>query len=76
MFEKLALDHLGRKVAALGEPFQLFFRPAELAETMRTLGFRDIEDMGADELNARYLSNRTDGLRLRGGIGRLMRARN
>ena len=76
VFEKLALDHLGRKVAALGEPFQLFFRPAELAETMRTLGFRDIEDMGADELNARYLSNRTDGLRLRGGIGRLMRARN
>jgi len=76
VFEKLALDHLGRKVAALGEPFQLFFRPAELAETLRTLGFRDIEDMGADELNARYLSNRTDGLRLRGGIGRLMRARN
>jgi O-methyltransferase involved in polyketide biosynthesis len=76
VFEKLALDHLARKVAAMGEPFQLFFRPAELAETMRSLGFGEIEDVGKDELNARYLGERTDRLRLRGGIGRLMRARN
>jgi methyltransferase (TIGR00027 family) len=75
VFEKLALDHLGRKVAAMGEPFQLFFRPGELAATMRRLGFDDIEDVGRDELNARYLGNRSDGLRLRGGIGRLIRAR-
>ena len=74
LFEKLALDHLSRKVAALGEPFQLFFRPAELAATMRRLGFNEIEDVGKDELNARYLANRADRLRLRGGIGRLMRA--
>jgi methyltransferase (TIGR00027 family) len=73
-FEKLALDHLGRKVAALGEPFQLFFRPAELAATMRRLGFTEIEDVGQDELNTRYLSASADRLRLRGGIGRLMRA--
>jgi len=76
VFERLALDHLGRKVAAMGEPFQLFFRPAELAATMRRLGFGDLEDVGRDELNARYLKDRADGLRLRGGIGRLMRARN
>jgi methyltransferase (TIGR00027 family) len=74
MFEKLALDHLGRKVAAIGEPFQLFLRPADLATMMRRLGFCAIEDLGRDELNARYLSNRMDGLRLRGGIGRLLRA--
>jgi len=76
VFERLALDGLARKVASIGEPFQLFFRPAELAETMRRLGFREIEDMGRDELNARYLKDRADGLRLRGGIGRLLRARN
>ena len=75
LFEKLALDHLGRKVAAVGEPFQLFFRPAELAATMHRSGFHEIEDVGSDDLNARYLASRTDGLKLRGGIGRLMRAR-
>jgi len=75
VFEKLALDHLERKVASLGEPFQLFFRRAELRATMRRLGFGDLEDVGSDDLNARYLSDRADGLRLRGGIGRLLRAR-
>lgn len=75
VFEKLALDRLERKVAALGEPFQLFFRPVELAAAMQRLGFGGIEDVGRDELNARYLRDRTDGLRLRGGIGRLLRAR-
>lgn len=74
-FERLALDRLAHKVAAMGEPFQLFFRPAELAATMRALGFGELEDVGRDELNARYLSNRADGLRLRSGIGRMMRAR-
>ena len=76
VFERIALDHLGRKVAAIGEPFQLFFRPAELAARMRTLGFADMEDVGKDELNAKYLRDRQDGLRLKGGIGRLLRARN
>ena len=76
IFEKLALDHLGRKVAAMGEPFQLFFRPAELHDTMHRLGFRDLEDLGKDGLNSRYLHDRGDKLRLRGGIGRLIRARN
>ncbi len=75
ILEKVALDHLAKKVASLGEPFQLFFRPKELAERMRRFGFSDIEDMGRDELNARYFANRSDGLRVRGGAGRLMRAR-
>lgn len=76
VFEKLALDHLGKKVASLGEPFQLFFRPAELREAMSGMGFTNIEDVGRDELNARYLKDRADGLRVRGGIGRILRARN
>jgi methyltransferase (TIGR00027 family) len=74
-FERVALDHLRRKVAAMGEPMQLYFRPSELAETMKRLGFGEMEDVGRDELSARYLSGRADGLRLRGGIGRIMRAR-
>lgn len=75
LFEKMALDQLSRKVASLGEPFQLFFRPAELQTAMAKLGFSDIEDMGSDELNIRYLAGRGDGLKLRGGVGRLLRAR-
>jgi methyltransferase (TIGR00027 family) len=75
LFEKLALDQLERKVAAMGEPFQLFFRTAELKAIMTRLGFNDIEDLGSDDLNARYLAGRGDGLKLRGGIGRLLRAR-
>ena len=75
IFEKLALDHLAKKVAGMGEPLQLFFRPPELAATMRRLGFAELEDVGRDELNARYLGRRADSLTLRGGIGRLMRAR-
>jgi hypothetical protein len=59
----------------MGEPFRLFFRPADLAATTRRLGFAELEDVGREELNARYLSDRADGLRLRGGIGRIMRAR-
>jgi methyltransferase (TIGR00027 family) len=76
VFERIALDHLGRKVAAMGEPFQLFFKPAELASLMGRLGFEGLEDVGTHELNTRYLQNRQDKLHLRSGIGRLMRARN
>ena len=74
LFEKMALDHLSKRVASLGEPFQLFFRRAELAAFMHSIGFNDTEDLGAEELNSRYLSNREDRLKLRGGVGRLFRA--
>jgi methyltransferase (TIGR00027 family) len=76
LMERMALDRLGKKVAAIGEPFQLFFTREQLAATMRQCGFQDLEDMGREELNARYLRDRADGLRVRGGIGRLLRARN
>ncbi len=58
----------------MGEPFQLFFRPVELAATMRQFGFHEIEDLSSDDLNTRYpAGRRADRLKLRGGIGRLMR---
>lgn len=75
VFERIALDHLSRKVEAVGEPFRLFFRPAELAAILHRVGFPSVEDLGPAELNARYLHEREDGLKLRGGIGRLVRAR-
>lgn len=71
---RLALRVLSRRVAAAGEPFQTFFDPDELRRRLTSFGFRSITDLGADELNARYFSDRMDGLCVRGDVGRLIAA--
>lgn len=71
-FEKLAHDSLASRVALAGEPFQLFFTPAEMATELTA--FHTIEDLGSDEINARYFAGRTDSLRLLGSAGRLVSA--
>ena len=73
--EQAALDDMASRVARAGEPFRLFFQPATLHESLRDLGFREIEDLGAPEIHARYFSGRSDGLGLRAGAGHLIRAR-
>jgi methyltransferase (TIGR00027 family) len=67
-------DALSKRVAAAGEPFQTFFNPRTLEGQMARIGFQSIEDLGADELNARYFGDRADGLRVMGTLARLMRA--
>jgi methyltransferase (TIGR00027 family) len=69
------LEALAARVAASGEPFQTFFDPPELQEELRRMGFASFEDLGKEEINARYFSGRSDGLRTGGGAGRLMKAR-
>jgi len=71
---RLALDAMMRRVAAAGEPFRTFFDPASLAERLRGMGYRSIDDLGADEINARYFKHRADKLRVIGRLGRLMSA--
>jgi methyltransferase (TIGR00027 family) len=71
---RIALDAVSRRVARAGEPFRTFFEPAALAERLRGIGFASVEDLGADEINARYFKNRPDKLRIMGRIGRLMSA--
>ena len=39
-----------------------------------SLGFRRTEFLDREQLNARYFNHRTDGLRVRGGLGHLMAA--
>ena len=73
--ERLVLDALAARVAAAGEPFRLFFEPVKLAAQLRALGFSHIEDLGSQELNARYFSSRSDGLQLKANLGRLLYAR-
>ncbi len=70
--EKLAHDSLAARVQLAGEPFQLFFTPTEIAAELTHL--RNIEDIGSAEINARYFTNRTDDLKLRGSSGRLLSA--
>ena len=71
LVEQLMLDSLSARVALAGEPFQLFFTPAQLAEELEWLGLRVVEDLDSTALTARYLAGRKDGLLLRGRAGRI-----
>jgi len=70
--QRIALDVLAARVAAAGEPFQLSFDPAKLQKELKCLGFHRTEFLDGEHLNARYFKDRTDGLRVRGGLGHLM----
>ena len=72
--EQLMLDSISARVALAGEPFQLFFTPAQLVEEMQHYGWRVVEDLDGKGLNTRYLVGRNDGLELRGSAGRLCHA--
>jgi len=69
--ERLALDALSRRVARAGEPFRLFFTPEELDASLKRLGFRRLEHLGAKEINEKYFTGRKDGLRVAGAVGRI-----
>lgn len=71
-FEQLAHDSLASRVQLAGEPFQLFFTPAEMTEELAA--FHNLEDLGSTELNDRYFSNRADNLKILGSAGRIVSA--
>ena len=72
---RIAFDALARRVAMAGEPFRLFFDRRDLASELGAKGFTTIDDLNAEELNARYFRDRSDGLKLRGHLGGLVSAR-
>jgi len=72
LLERLAHDSLASRVEKAGEPFRLFFTPADIAAEF--LRFHSLEDLGSQEINARYFSGRTDQLAVRGTAGRLFSA--
>ena len=59
-----AFDALAGRVAAAGEPFQLFFTPEEMEAELRGAGFRRMEQVDSDHLNELYFKDRADGLKL------------
>ncbi len=63
-----------RRLETQGEPWQSFFEPGPLRLALAELGFTQIEDLGAAEIDARYLAGRRDGLKS-GSIGRVVTAR-
>jgi methyltransferase (TIGR00027 family) len=71
---RLAFDKLAHRVALAGEPFETFFDPSVLKSSLRTMGFGQIDDLGPDDLNARYFQGRPDKLRV-GGFTHVMNAR-
>jgi methyltransferase (TIGR00027 family) len=61
---RTAFEALAARVAAAGEPFQLFFTPSEMEAELRTAGFHSIEQLDYEQLNQLYFNNRADGLKL------------
>lgn len=74
LIRRVVVRALMHRVAAAGEPWKSFFDPHELADELRSLGFRQLDDLGPAQLNARFFSNRADGLRV-GELARVMSAR-
>jgi methyltransferase (TIGR00027 family) len=71
---RIAFDRMATRVAFAGEPFQGFFVPSELMRALHEMGYRKVEDLPPGEINTRYFAGRSDGLRIRGELGRFMSA--
>jgi methyltransferase (TIGR00027 family) len=70
-----AFDALAGRVAAAGEPFQLFFTPQQMESELRRAGFQRVEQLDSERLNERYFKDRADGLKLSAlGLGMLATA--
>jgi methyltransferase (TIGR00027 family) len=61
---RTAFDALAGRVAAAGEPLQLFFTPQTMELELRRAGFHLFEQLNSDRLNELYFKNRADGLKL------------
>jgi methyltransferase (TIGR00027 family) len=49
-------------LAAIGEPWISFFRPADMAAMLTDAGFSEVEDLAGSDINARWFAGRSDGL--------------
>lgn len=62
-----ALVTAARKTAEVGEPWLSTFRPDDLKEHLREMGFSDVIHLTPEEAQERYFKNRRDGLAARHG---------
>jgi len=64
---KIFEDSLAHRVALAQEPFQTFFGPCSLKNTLQAVGFGQIEDMEPEEMDSLYFRGQADQSR----VGRL-----
>jgi len=69
---RLGFDYLSSRVRRAGEPFRLFFTPAQIAAELTAAGYKTIEDLAPAAITARYFSNRGDSMAVRGEMGHLL----
>lgn len=74
ILRRLVFRLLSKKVGSFGEPWQTFYDPSSLKTGLKDIGFTQAEDIGPEEINARFFKNRTDGL-IVGNFGHFMKAR-
>jgi len=63
-----------RRVAAAGEPFRMFFAPRKIVAEFTQAGYKDVEDLARDAINARYFAGRADGLHVPANLYHLLSA--
>ena len=66
-----ALKH---RMRAAGEPWRSVFDPSRLVHDLKTIGFRQVTDIGPEEINRRFFNRRADKLRV-SNSGHLIHAR-
>lgn len=71
--DQVLSEFAARQFGIGGEPWQSYFDPQEFQLQIAALGFSEVADFSADELNARYFHKRKDGLRVGNGF-RIVRA--
>jgi methyltransferase (TIGR00027 family) len=73
--EETAMDPLASRLVEPGEPLELLVDSRALNRLLRSAGFHQVEDLGPLEIDQRYFSARSDGLRFAPGLAHLVTAR-
>jgi methyltransferase (TIGR00027 family) len=74
LLQRALFAAMAARVKAVGEPWVTLFDPAVLRDDLNRIGLTDLNDLGPEELNARYFAGRSDRLRV-GSLAHVMVAR-
>ena len=66
LMERASRNLIAWYLARAGEPIRLFFDPVELSARITAMGFRYVENLSSNEINARYCLEGRSRLQLRG----------
>jgi methyltransferase (TIGR00027 family) len=73
ILRRLVFRILSNRVKSFEEPWQNFIDPNALIMDLKAIGFNQCEDIGPEEINARFFNDREDKLMV-GNFGHLMKA--